>query len=120
MFNLTLKERDRRWNKVREAMEKRELECLVIWGSYGRFGHFGANLRYLSNISAEGYLVFPLKGDPTRVQFFARPDPTEMSANSAVMSQQKAQAGLMKFLISSNSISFLLASSKKASKVWPG
>ena len=76
MFNLTLDERDRRWKKVREAMEKRGFECLVIWGSYGRFRHFGANLRYLSNISAEGYLVFPLKDDPTLVQFFARPDPT--------------------------------------------
>jgi len=76
MFNLTLDERDRRWKKVREAMEKRRLECLVIWGSYGRFRHFDANLRYLSNISAEGYLVFPLKDDPTLVQFFARPDPT--------------------------------------------
>jgi Xaa-Pro aminopeptidase len=76
MFELTLVERDRRWKKVREAMEKRRLACLIIWGSYGRFRHFGANLRYLSNISAEGYLVFPLKDEPTLVQFFARPDPT--------------------------------------------
>jgi len=76
MFDLTLKERDRRWEKVREAMEKRRLQCLLIWGSYGRFRHFGANLKYLSNISAEGYLVFPLKDNPTLVQFFARPDPT--------------------------------------------
>ena len=76
MFDLTLKERDRRWEKVREAMEKRELECLIVWGSYGRFRHFGANLKYLSNISAEGYLVFPLKNDPTLVQFIARRDPS--------------------------------------------
>jgi Xaa-Pro dipeptidase len=76
MFNLTLDERDRRWKKVRDAMEKHGLECLVIWGSYGRFRHFGANLKYLSNISAEGYLVFPLREDPTLVMFFARPDPT--------------------------------------------
>jgi len=75
MFNLTLDERDRRWKKVRDAMEKRGLECLVIWGSYGRFRHFGANLKYLSNISAEGYLVFPLKEDPTLVLFIARRTP---------------------------------------------
>jgi Xaa-Pro dipeptidase len=76
MFSLTLEERDRRWKKLRESMEKRGFEGLIIWGSYGRFRHFGANLKYLSNISAEGYLVFPLEGEPTLVLFFARPDPT--------------------------------------------
>jgi Xaa-Pro aminopeptidase len=81
MFNLTLDERDRRWKKVRDAMEKRGFECLVIWGSYGRFRHFGANLKYLSNMSAEGYFVFPLKEDPTLVMFFARPDPTAWVAD---------------------------------------
>jgi len=81
MFNLTLDERDRRWKKVRDAMEKQGFECLVIWGSYGRFRHFGANLKYLSNISVEGYLVFPLKEDPTLVMFFARPDPTAWVAD---------------------------------------
>jgi Xaa-Pro dipeptidase len=75
VFELTLDERDRRWQKVRTVMERRGLECLILWGSYGRFRHFGANIRYLSNISAEGYLIFPLKGDPTLVMFFARPDP---------------------------------------------
>jgi Xaa-Pro dipeptidase len=76
MFSLTLEERDRRWQKVRGAMEERGLECLILWGSYGRFRHFGANLKYLSNMSAEGYLVFPLDDEPTLVLFFARPDPT--------------------------------------------
>ncbi len=57
-------------------MEQQRFECLIVWGSYGRFRHFGANLKYLSNISAEGYLVFPLKDDPTLVMFFARPDPS--------------------------------------------
>ena len=80
MFNLRLDERDRRWKNVREAMEKRGLACLIIWGSYGRFRHFGANLRYLSNISAEGYRVFPLKDDPTLVQFFARPGPHSLGS----------------------------------------
>ncbi len=76
MFSLTLEERDRRWQRVRGSMEERGLQCLIIWGSYGRFRHFGANLKYLSNVSAEGYLVFPLEGEPTLVLFFARPDPS--------------------------------------------
>jgi len=82
MFDLTLDERDRRWGIVREAMRRREIECLILWGSYGRFRHFGANLKYLSNISVEGYLVFPLSGDPTLVMFFARPDPTAWVADA--------------------------------------
>jgi Xaa-Pro dipeptidase len=81
MFDLTLDERNRRWKNVRDAMERRKVECLVVWGSYGRFRHFGANLKYLSNISAEGYLLFPLKEDPTLVMFFARPDPAAWVAD---------------------------------------
>jgi hypothetical protein len=47
MFALPQDERDRRWKKVREAMEQRRIECLIVWGSYGRFRHFGANLKYI-------------------------------------------------------------------------
>ena len=65
MFTLTLEERDRRWKLIREEMEKRGLECLIVWGCYGRFHHLGANFRYLSNLAEEGYVVFPLENDPT-------------------------------------------------------
>jgi len=68
---LNLKERDRRWKVVREEMEKRGLECLIVWGSFGRFHHFGANIRYLSNLAQEGYIVFPLEHDPTLSLFLA-------------------------------------------------
>ena len=32
---LTLEERDRRWKKIRWEMEKRGLECLIVWSSQG-------------------------------------------------------------------------------------
>jgi len=58
-------ERDRRWNNIREAMEKQKLDSLIIWGCSGRFRHFNASLRYLCNVQTDGYMVLPLKGDPT-------------------------------------------------------
>ncbi len=65
MFSLTIEERDRRWKNIRQTMEKRKLECLVVWGAFGRQRNLSANLAYLSNLNIEGYLVFPLKDDPT-------------------------------------------------------
>jgi Xaa-Pro aminopeptidase len=72
VFELTLKERDRRWKKVREAMDKRELGALVVWDSFGGHGRYNANLRYLSNANTEGYLVFPLVGEPALVIFLKK------------------------------------------------
>jgi Xaa-Pro aminopeptidase len=69
MSVLTREERDRRWKKVRDAMKKRGFECLVVWGSTGGFGGLAANLRYLSNTTEQGYLVFPLEGEPTIFTF---------------------------------------------------
>ncbi len=77
---ITLDERERRWQRIREAMEKRGLECLIIWGGFGHYRGLNANLRYLSNTTIEGYLVFPLKDDPTLVTFLqnrlSEADPT--------------------------------------------
>ncbi len=72
---LTLDERDRRWKRIRETMEERALECLIVWGSLGFHRSLGANLKYLSNITTEGYLVFPLESDPTVIGFLKRIDP---------------------------------------------
>jgi Xaa-Pro aminopeptidase len=66
---LTLEERDRRWKNVREAMGRRGLDCLIVWGSQGSWGGFAANLRYLSNLMEQGYLVFPVEGEPTIFSF---------------------------------------------------
>ncbi len=69
---LTKDERDRRWQKVRALMEKRDLECIIVWGSLGCHSNLSANLRYLSNTAHEGYLIFPLKGEPTLFTFMGR------------------------------------------------
>ncbi|MFC1867988.1 M24 family metallopeptidase [Thermodesulfobacteriota bacterium] len=82
MFTLTIEERDRRWKIVREAMRKRDLECLIVYGTTGRYRGLAANIRYLSNIAVEGYLVFPLQGDPTLVWFMSRPNVTPWVADN--------------------------------------
>lgn len=74
MFTLKRDEGERRWKKVRSAMEERGLDCLIVWGSFGAFSSLSANLRYLSNVANEGYLVFPLQGEPTLFTFLIKED----------------------------------------------
>jgi len=69
MSILSREERDRRWNNARQEMEKRKLDALIVWGSSGRYRHLNANLRYLCNFHAEGYMILPLKADPTLFSF---------------------------------------------------
>lgn len=76
MLQLTIEERDRRWEKVREEMAKRDLGTLVVWSSFGHHGTQCANLRYLTNAKSEGYLVFPVEGEPTIIKFVARSQPS--------------------------------------------
>jgi Xaa-Pro aminopeptidase len=77
MFHAILdeRERDRRWAKIREAMEECRVQCLLVWGTGGAGHNLIANLRYLANVSPfmEGYLVFPLEGQPTFVTFTGKP-----------------------------------------------
>ena len=76
MTTVTLdeQERDRRWKKIREGMEKRGIDCLIAYGSGTH--NLNANLRYLSNVTfgKDGYMVFPLSGDPTLFLFMGRPE----------------------------------------------
>lgn len=76
MFTLTPHERDRRWKRARNSMENRCLDCLIVCSSFGSHRGLAANLRYLSNATAEGYLLFPLKGEPTLFTFLGGFDPT--------------------------------------------
>jgi Xaa-Pro aminopeptidase len=69
MSILSHQERDRRWKNVREAMAKQGLDCLIVYGCFGRYRHLNASLRYLCNFNTEGYIVFPLQGDPTLSTF---------------------------------------------------
>jgi Xaa-Pro dipeptidase len=56
----------RRHQRLREEMKKRNLGCLVIAGSQVNYGAGSDNVRYLSNYGifyGEGYIVFPLSGE---------------------------------------------------------
>ncbi|MDP2643654.1 MAG: M24 family metallopeptidase [Desulfobacterales bacterium] len=56
---LSKKERNRRWQRVRELMRDRGLACLLVFGLKGR-EQFD---RYLTNDRTGGIVVFPLEGD---------------------------------------------------------
>ncbi|MFC2046978.1 M24 family metallopeptidase [Chloroflexota bacterium] len=75
-FTLPLEERDRRWKNIRTAMEKRGLECLIVWGSYCIFRDVSASLQYLTNVGTEGYVLFPLDSEPTLYAFEGGLEPT--------------------------------------------
>lgn len=71
-MSLQVDERDRRWKNIRDAMRREGLDCLIVYGSRA-MDQSMASLRYLTNVSfAEGYLVFPLEGEPTLFPFIAR------------------------------------------------
>src|SRR3990170_3172548 len=60
---LSLNERDRRWNRTKELMRSKGVECLIVPGFKGREELDG----YLSNDYAEGIVVFPFEGDPAHL-----------------------------------------------------
>jgi Xaa-Pro aminopeptidase len=65
---LPLEERDRRYRIIRDAMKRRGLDCLILWGNGGHFEARSANIRYISQIGGAGedaYAIFPLEGSPT-------------------------------------------------------
>ena len=63
------KEFERRHRKIRELMQLRGVDCLVITGDSGGFGFAAADIRYVSGLPAavhnDGpYIVFPFSGEP--------------------------------------------------------
>lgn len=62
----SLRERDRRWQRVREEMKYWDLDCLLVWGSDAQFSLCEVNFRYLTAIPSQGrsLVVFPRKGEP--------------------------------------------------------
>ncbi len=60
---LSLKERDRRWNRTKELMKASGVECLIVPGFKGREELDG----YLSNDYAEGIVVFPIGSPPVHL-----------------------------------------------------
>jgi len=63
-----------RWRKIRDAMEARGLDCLLIYGAYCSFGSDPGevNLRYVSNFvdQFQAYCVFPKNGEGTLITSF--------------------------------------------------
>ena len=66
---VSLAERDRRWVHIREEMEKRGVDCLLLNGNSGRWNEMNANIRYVSGyadpLSGTNYALFPLTGTGT-------------------------------------------------------
>jgi Xaa-Pro aminopeptidase len=62
-------ERERRWDQVREKMRERGLDALIVYGTQTSWRKTLANVTYLTNVLGEGYVVFPLKEDPTLITF---------------------------------------------------
>ena len=69
---LTLEERDRRYKRIRSAMEKNELDCLIIsGGGLAIGGPLGPSTRYITNRGACDLVIFPREGNPTAMTFVA-------------------------------------------------
>lgn len=71
-FNqVSFAERDRRWARIRQEMEKRGVDLLLANGNSGRWNEMNANIRYLTGyadpLSGTCYALFPGDGDGTLV-----------------------------------------------------
>jgi len=59
-------EKERRHSAIRELMEFRKIDCLIIPGIHSNYGAGRANIRYVSNYAQwydDEYITFPLQGD---------------------------------------------------------
>lgn len=66
----SLKERDRRWNRLRKEMKKAGLHALISLPNEGHWDQFGCDTRYITQIGGtqtEAGAVLPLEGDVTAV-----------------------------------------------------
>jgi len=63
------REMERRYANVRQAMEREQVECLLVAGSSARWNEKNANIRYLAEFADKenmcSYLIVPLEGEPT-------------------------------------------------------
>ena len=70
--NFPKEEGDRRHQAIRELMEFRGIDCLIIAGHEGNYGDRAGNFRYVSNYCMwydDEYIVFPLEGEPVLFAF---------------------------------------------------
>ncbi len=68
MLPFSRQEFERRQRKVRQIMQSRGLDCLIITGHTGGHHSFAADIRYMTGLAgsaAEGtFILFPLLGEP--------------------------------------------------------
>ena len=64
---LSLQERDRRWQAARKEMEARGVDCLIVWGNTISQGLGMTNVKYLTQVGSwhGGICLFPLSGEVT-------------------------------------------------------
>jgi Xaa-Pro dipeptidase len=63
---LSLQERDRRYQRVRDEMARRGIDCLLLPANSGRWEQLQADSRYLTAIGGFGtevFTVFPIEGE---------------------------------------------------------
>jgi Xaa-Pro aminopeptidase len=73
----SLRERESRWGRLREAMAERRIDCLITPHNTAKWGEFQADTRYVSQIGnghAEAWCVFPLRGEVTAFVRTGGPD----------------------------------------------
>ena len=71
-FNqLSTAERDRRWQRIRQEMASKGVDCLLLNGNSGRWNEMNANIRYVCDyadpLSGTCYAIFPGSGEGTLV-----------------------------------------------------
>jgi Xaa-Pro dipeptidase len=69
---LSLAERDRRYQNVRREMARQGIDCLLLPANSGRWEQLQADSRYLTSIggfATEVFTVFPLEDEPTAYVF---------------------------------------------------
>ena len=65
---VSLKERDRRWSEIRQAMKENHLDCLLLCGVPCKWDYTVANARYVAPIGGNAsfnLVIFPLESEPT-------------------------------------------------------
>lgn len=70
-ITLPVAERDRRWQRLRDEMARRGVDCLLLNGNSGRWNEMNANIRYVCGyadpLSGTCYALFPAAGEGTLV-----------------------------------------------------
>ena len=74
VLKFSSQEIERRHKKIRELMQVRGIDCLIVAGHTGTYGAEAADIGYISGVSQffqGGYILFPFAGEP--VLFAASP-----------------------------------------------